>query len=115
MQYQISIVEHVLIVSLEGKMIEENVYTDLLAQIENRLNETNGKLIINVEKLDYINSTGINFFIKALTKSRIHLGDMVLNGAKGEVLSIVTIAKMDEVFTMTNSLEEALTIFKNRK
>ena len=50
--------------------------------------------------------------IKALTKSRVHNGDMVLSGARGSVLSIVTISKMNEVFTMTETVEDAVEKFK---
>ncbi|MCO5259033.1 MAG: STAS domain-containing protein [Crocinitomicaceae bacterium] len=111
----LSIDNGILIVSIEGRLIEESKIKELLVEIENHLIETKGRLILAVEKLEYINSIGINFFIKALTKARVHQGDMVLNGAKGSVLSIVQVAKMDEVFTMTENIQEALTIFKNRK
>ena len=67
------------------------------------------------KKLDYINSTGINFFIKALTKARVKNGDLILSGAQGSVLTIVQVSKMNEVFTMTETIEEALTIHNTKK
>ena len=110
-----SVTEGVLVFSLEGKLIEEDAFKGILSDIESRLAQVGGKLILNIEKLKHINSVGINFFIKALTKARVNNGDMILNGAKGEVLSVIKIAKMDEVFTMTDKLEDALIIFKDRK
>jgi anti-sigma B factor antagonist len=112
---EISIVDTVLVVSLEGKVLEEAVLRQLLKDIDARLTEVKGKLIINIEKLDYINSTGINFFIKTLTKARVNNGDMILSGAQGSVLNIVQISKMNEVFTMTENLAEALIIHNTKK
>jgi anti-sigma B factor antagonist len=109
---ELSIIDTVLVVSLEGKVLEETILKQLLSDIESKLLQVKGKLVINLERLDYINSTGISFFIKALTKSRVHNGDMVLSGAQGSVLSIVTISKMNEVFTMTETVEKAIEEFK---
>lgn len=109
---ELSVIDAVLVVSLEGKVLEETILKQLLSDIESKLSEVRGRLVINLERLDYINSTGIGFFIKALTKSRVHNGDMVLSGARGSVLSIVTISKMNEVFTMTETVEDAVEKFK---
>lgn len=110
-----SVNEGVLIFSLEGKLIEEGSIKQMLSDIESQLAQVEGKLILNIEKLKHINSVGINFFIKTLTKARVNNGDMILNGAKGDVLTVLKISKMDEVFTMTDKLEDALIIFKDRK
>lgn len=112
MKAELLIEDSILIVSLEGKVLEDIVLKKLLSDIERKLSETKGKIIINMEKLDYINSTGINFFIKALTKARVHSGDLILSGAQGSVLTIVTISKMKEVFTMTETMQEAIELFK---
>lgn len=112
---ELSVKDTVLIVSLEGKVLEETVLKQLLSDIDSRLPEAKGKIIIDLSKLDYINSTGINFFVKTLTKARVNNGDLVLSGAQGSVLTIVTISKMNEVFTMTETLEEALTLHKTAK
>lgn len=112
---ELSVIDTVLVVSLEGKVLEENLLKQLLADIDKQLSSVKGKLIIDLKNLDYINSTGINFFIKTLTKARVNNGDLILSGAHGSVLTIVKISKMNEVFTMTETLEEALTLHKTAK
>lgn len=111
----IAIVEDILLVSLKGKVLEDSILKELLQKIEKELNKTKGKVILNLSELDYINSTGINFFIKVLTKARIHGGDLVFYGISGSVKTIVQIAKMDEVFTIVETKEEAITNFKTIK
>lgn len=112
---ELSVKDAVLIVSLEGKALEETVLKQLLSDIEKQLSFVKGRLIIDLKNLDYINSTGINFFIKTLTKARVNNGDMILSGAQGSVLTIVQISKMNEVFTMTETVEEALTLHNTKK
>lgn len=112
---ELSVKDTVLIVSLEGKVLEDSVLKQLLSDIDKQLADVKGKLIINIEKLNYINSTGINFFIKALTKARVKNGDLILSGAQGSVLTIVQVSKMNEVFTMTETEEEALIIHNTKR
>jgi len=114
-QYDISIVDSILVVTLEGKILEDSFLKPILGEIDEKIKDVAGKVIINIEKLDYINSVGINFFIKTLTKARVNNGDLIISGAKGSVLTIVQVSKMNEVFTMTDKLEEALTIHKTKK
>jgi len=109
---EISTIGGIILVSIEGKVLEESILTDLLSKIEKELNKTKGKIVLNLTKLDYINSTGINFFIKVLTKARTHGGDLVFYGITGSVKTVVQISKMDEVFTIADTQEEALNIFK---
>jgi len=111
----IAIIENVLLISLKGKVLEDGILKDLLKQVEKYLSKTNGKVILNLTNLDYINSTGINFFIKLLTKARVQGGDLVFYGITGSVKTIVHISKMDEVFTIVESYEDALEIFKSTK
>lgn len=112
---QIEVSNGVLIISLKGKVLEESVLKEVLQAAEKQLGSVKGKVLLNLSELDYINSTGINFFIKLLTKARVHGGDLVLCGIKGSVKTIVHISKMDEVFTITDSQDEALTLFKSTK
>lgn len=84
-------------------------------EIDEKLYQTKGNVIIDLQKLDYINSTGINFFIKTLTKARVNNGDLILSGARGSVLTIVKISKMNEVFTMTENIDLAIKLHNTKK
>lgn len=111
----IQTIDGVLVLSLKGKVLEDKLLKDILKSVEEALPKSKGKIILNLSELDYVNSTGINFFIKVLTKARIHGGDVVFYGITGSVKTIVHISKMDEVFTIVESQEEALSIFKTAK
>ncbi len=111
----IQIIDGILVVALKGKVLEDKILKELLISIEKELPKSKGKVIMNLTELNYVNSTGINFFIKVLTKARINGGDVVFYGISGSVQTIVHISKMDEVFTIVESQEEAISIFKTAK
>lgn len=105
----------VLIISLKGKILDDTQLDELLGTVEDQLTAVGGKAVFDLSELDYINSSGINFCIRLLTKARVHGGDLVLCGIHGKVKTIVEIAKMDEVFKTTDSLDEAIQFFKTTK
>lgn len=112
-QSDIFITNQVLVVSLEGKVMDATPWEGLLNKLEDQLASTNGNVIVDVENLEYMNSSGINFCVKVLTKSRVHNGEMILNGAQGSVLQVLKTSKMNEVFIMTDKIELAYNFFKN--
>lgn len=111
----ISKIDGLLLLTLKGKVLEDSIIKELLAKLDKELKLAKGQLILDASGLDYINSTGIQFFIKALTKARVQGGDLIFFGITGSVKTIFELSKMDEVFTIVASLEEAKLIFKEKK
>lgn len=107
--------EGVLVLELKGKLIGEDQTAALLDSIENDLKSVAGKLVFDLSQLQHINSTGINFLVKSLTRSRIHGGDMVISGATGFVKELLDVAKLFEVFTAKENKSEAINYFKEKK
>ena len=66
------------IISISGKILSDENILDAIQKINKHIEEKNSKLIFNCAKLSHINSTGINFFMKTLTKTRIHNGDLII-------------------------------------
>jgi anti-anti-sigma factor len=112
LQFEIEAENDVLIIHLKGKIISETDTVDLEQEFGKLLNQNLNKVIIDIEKLTHINSTGIGMMIKMITKSRILGGDLVVIGLNGNVAKIFDIAKLDEVFTLYSDKTEALEHFK---
>lgn len=100
------------IISIAGKILSDENILDAIQKINKHIEVKNSKLIFNCSKLLHINSTGINFFMKTLTKSRIHNGDLILCGIAGNIESLFKITKLNEIYTIYNSEEEAVNHFK---
>lgn len=115
LKYQIDIVEPVVIYSLTGKITSEADYEELEGEVFNMLNQNYYRIVFELSELTHINSSGISFFMKTLTKSRIMGGELILTGINGNVQKVFEIAKLDEVYTIEDSPEEAINYFKATK
>ena len=109
--YQIAIEDPVIIYSLNGKITSELDYEELEQEVFSFLNQNYYRIIFDVEKLTHTNSSGISFFMKTLTKARIMGGELVLINVNGNVEKIFKISKLDEVYTICDSIEEAIKQF----
>lgn len=110
--FEIKEQNNISIISLSGKILSDENILDAIQKINKHIEDSNSKLIFNCNNLSHINSTGINFFMKTLTKTRIHNGDLILCGVSGNIESLFKITKLNEIYTIYNSEEEAINHFK---
>lgn len=115
LSYEIEIDDPVIIFSLTGKITTDLDFEDLETDVFNHLNQNYYRVIFNIEKLTHTNSSGIGFIMRTLTKTRIMGGELILVGINGNVKKIFEIAKLDEIYTLYDSKEEALNHFKELK
>jgi len=98
------------IIEMEGRILSE---ADL-EPAHKMLNENkNWKLVFDLSKLQHTNSSGIAFLVKSLTRSRINGGEVVILKVGEGIKKLFEITKMDEVFSIVDSLNEVKSIFKS--
>lgn len=110
-QFQILPADTYSILSLEGRIMTDENIPALLEEVTHSIEKGKASCVINCEKLSYCNSTGLNMFIKILTKTRNSGGDCVLVGLQPTVQKLFELSKLNEIFTSYTSLDEALTRF----
>jgi anti-sigma B factor antagonist len=66
------------------------------------------RMIVDLEHVDYMDSSGIATLVEALQNARRAGTTMVLCGMKERVRSIFEIARLDTVFTIVETRREAL-------
>ena len=76
------------------------------------LNKNYYRIVFDLTKLTHTNSSGIGFFMRTLTKSRIMGGELILVGINGNVDKIFSISKLDEIYTICENQVEAINYFK---
>lgn len=113
LSYEIEIDEPIIIYSLSGKIISDPDFEDLEKDVFDHMNKNYYRVIFDLDKLTHTNSSGIAFFMRTLTKARIMGGELVLINLKGNVEKIFQVAKLTEVYTICNDLEQAKQHFKD--
>lgn len=97
-------------IKLEGRILEKEQTDKLLAEVTSMISGENNQVVIDLEKLDYINSNGLNSFINILTKSRTAGGETIIINVPEKIKKLLIISKLNTVFTIKDGLEEAVEI-----
>ncbi len=94
---------------LEGRFFTES---DRELAIEKLDEINNWNLVIDLSNLEYINSTGIAFLVKTLTRSRLNLGETVLYRPNEQLNKIFELTRMQHIFGIYQDLEPIKKFFE---
>jgi len=96
------------IVSLSGD-IDLHRSPAVRAELIRQANRRPERLVVDLTGVHYMDSSGVASLIEALQRIKKHKGDMVLVGPSERVLSIFQIARLDTIFRIVASRQEAMT------
>lgn len=100
------------IVSLTGELIDKNQSNELVEQVDSLLAAGELKYVFDLSELKYINSSGLNVLIHILTKARKAGGEAVVANVSKKVNELLIITKLNTVFTVTDTVEKAISKLK---
>lgn len=104
---------HFLVVSISGRIITDEGLNSSLQTVEAELSAKKFKAIVcSCSKLEYANSTGLNFFIRLLTRARKQGIDCVLVDLQPVIARLFEVSKLNEIFSCFHSFEEVKTKFQ---
>ena len=105
--------EPVVTIALYGELIDRSEGNEFMHVIDTMMEEGHNKFILELSELKYMNSTGLNILINLLTKTRKNGGDLVISGISKKVKELLIITKLNSVFTVTDTTEEAVARFNS--
>lgn len=114
-EYQIEKNQDVICVDMNGRLMDKLEAVGISVDIEDALNAGSNKFIVDLNDLDYMNSTGLNILINLMNKARENGGEVVISGAKPRISALFTVTKLNTVFTLVESFDDALTHFESHK
>lgn len=108
MSVQGKLINDVVHVALSGDLLGENTGLELVDLINVNLNSNkHTKFILDLSDARYINSQGIGVLITSYTKVKNKGGMLVLFNPSEQIKKLLSITKLDSVFQVYNSLNEA--------
>jgi anti-anti-sigma factor len=96
------------VLSLEGKIISDMDTAPLLEQLQSIIEKETNSIIFDLSKLTHITSTGLNFFVRSLTRARNNDKKLVICGLQPVVSKLFQISKLNEIFTITEDVSSAI-------
>ena len=95
-----------MICSFDGEL-SFDVVQSVGAELDEYLEESPEVLIVDLSNATYLDSTGISLLMRCHAHMKREGRNCVIAGAKGPIERVIKIMKLDTVFTMTPSVEEA--------
>jgi anti-sigma B factor antagonist len=104
----------VVVVDVEGVI---DVYTapklrELLIEL---VNKKNYQLVVNMEKVEFLDSTGLGVLVGGLKRVRAHDGSLDLVCTQERILKIFRITGLTKVFGIHESVDQAIAARKAEK
>ncbi|WP_035804318.1 STAS domain-containing protein [Lunatimonas lonarensis] len=96
------------ILQLAGDLIGDDSGLKLMGLVSDAVEEGAKNCVIDLSKVRYISSSGIGVLITILTKMRNVGGEVFLSAPSEHVKKLLIITKLNNIFTVYDSLEEAL-------
>jgi anti-sigma B factor antagonist len=100
--------DNILVISLSGRLIEKNEAADLLEELESLTDFEVLNLVVNLEGMAYMNSTGLNVLITLLTRARKSGGEAILANEPETIKKLLVITKLNQIFVVADTVTKAL-------
>jgi anti-sigma B factor antagonist len=99
------------IISLDGKLMGGPFGEEMNKTLHNLLDEGKKRVVVDLSKVGFVNSSGLGILISGLTTMRNGGGDLKLAGISSKIDGLLSITKLNQIFEQHPSVEEALKSF----
>jgi anti-sigma B factor antagonist len=114
-RFEITKSANFVLVKISGRIISDEGLSEALDQVEKALSAELKAVLCDCSALEYCNSTGLNFFVRVLTRSRKTGLDCILVNLQPTVKKLFEISRLNEVFSCFNSTDEVEAKFNKVK
>lgn len=98
------------VLSLSGRLDAYSA-TEVEKKLDSLIEASQTRLVIDLEKLEYISSSGLRVFLTALKKAKKEQGDMKLACMKPFIKEVFDIAGFSQLFNIFDTQEAAVSAF----
>ena len=102
----------IVVLELSGKIMGGPDATLLNEKLHELVDKGQTKVVANLGKVNWMNSSGIGILIGGLTTMRNNKGDLKLANVTDRIESLLIITKLITVFETFSTLDEAIASFK---
>jgi anti-sigma B factor antagonist len=108
MENQVTERNGVVIIALSGKIMGGPEAGQINEQINNFIDKGKVKIIIDLEKVEWMNSSGLGILIGAVTTLKNNNGKMIIINVSERIRNLLKITKLISVFEIESDLENAV-------
>ena len=105
-------VDDIIVLVPKGKIMGGPDATLLHDKLHNFIDQSKKKIIIDLSKVELMNSTGLGILISGLTTMKNNGGELKLAAVTEKIQSLLTITKLITVFENYDTVDQAVGSFK---
>lgn len=102
---------NVLVIELEGELMGGPEADEFRKVIDNAIKDEKNKVVVDMTKVKWMNSSGLGMLMSALTSLRSSGGELKLANISERVRRPIQITRLDSVFEEFDSVDEAIKTF----
>ena len=100
-------------VNLVGKLITEDDAKEFMQKTDSLISQNCNTAVINMQNLNYINSSGFNQLLKILSATRNLGGDTYLCNINSNIDTLLITTKLNTIFTIKQEIKNLSDFIKN--
>lgn len=113
MNYSVSEQDDMIIISLTGKIMGGPEATEINEKFNQLIDDKKLKVVIDLNEVEWMNSSGLGILIGAVSLFKNNNGQLRIINVSERIQNLLKITKLAGIFETSNSLEEAISSFKN--
>lgn len=99
-------------IQLKGHLFDKSQTGELYDELDKLIEGGNLNYLVDLGGLNNLGSGGIQVMLHILTKARNRGGEAVVTNPPARIKNLLTITKLDTIFTHVDSADEAARYFK---
>ena len=107
-------IDDISVLRLSG-FLDANTAPSLEASIEEHINNSSYKIIVDFSDLDYISSAGLGVFMSQIETIRDNNGDLKMSNMQKKVYSVFELLGFPMIFEICDTQEECIKKFNDGK
>ena len=95
------------IIALKGNILSDQHGQNVMEEVDRLIEAGSNRFVVDLTELQFINSSGLSFLLRILTKARRADGDVIMTNLPEQLPKLLVITKLNNVFTVADSNEAA--------
>jgi anti-sigma B factor antagonist len=103
------------IIEIKGSLVGDGDTDKFRSAVQDFIEQGNKCLVVNLGKVNYMNSSGIGAIISAYTSYKKVTGEVKLAGISDNVQNLLAVTKLIDIFDVHETVDEAIDSFLKMK
>ena len=103
------------IIEIKGSLVGDGDTDKFRSAVQDFIEQGNKCLVVNLGKVNYMNSSGIGAIISAYTNYKKVTGEVKLAGISDNVQNLLAVTKLIDIFDVHETVDEAIDSFLKMK